>query len=88
MMRQSSKGMRDSGTVAHRLLLLIMVEMRFPHRLDSAGRGRRTINESSTKQDIVAEFYGLPPIGQRQRRPMDGAQFHSPWVGEDCGRLI
>ena len=20
------------------------------------------------------EFYGLPPIGQKQRRPMDGAQ--------------
>jgi hypothetical protein len=28
------------------------------------------------------EFYGLPPIGQKQRRPMDGAQFHTPWVGE------
>jgi hypothetical protein len=27
------------------------------------------------------EFYGLPPIGQKQRRPMDGAQFHLPWVG-------
>jgi hypothetical protein len=34
------------------------------------------------------KFYGLPPIGQRQRRPMDGAQFHSPRVGEAGGRLI
>jgi hypothetical protein len=33
------------------------------------------------------EFYGLPPIGQKQRRPMDGAQFHSPWVDEAGGRL-
>jgi hypothetical protein len=32
-------------------------------------------------------FYGLPPIGQKQRRPMDGAQFRSPWVGEAGGRL-
>jgi hypothetical protein len=31
------------------------------------------------------EFYGLPPIGQKQRRPMGGAQFHSPWVGEAGG---
>jgi len=28
------------------------------------------------------EFQGLPPIGQKQERPMDGAQFHSLWVGE------
>ena len=34
---------------------------------------------SSTKQDVVMELYGLPPIGQKQRRPMDGAQLHSPW---------
>ena len=33
------------------------------------------------------EFRGLPPIGQKQRRPMDGAQFHLPWVGEAGGRL-
>jgi hypothetical protein len=33
------------------------------------------------------EFYGLPPIGQKQRRPMDGAQFHPLWVGEAGGRL-
>ena len=39
------------------------------------------------KQDVVMEFYGLPPIGQKQRRPMDGAQFRSPWVGEAGGRL-
>jgi hypothetical protein len=30
----------------------------------------------STKRDVVVEFYGLPPIGQKQIRPMDGAQFH------------
>ncbi|HUA98675.1 MAG TPA: hypothetical protein VMA34_10140 [Terracidiphilus sp.] len=33
------------------------------------------------------EFYGLPPIGQKQRRPMDGAQFHPPRVGNDGGGL-
>jgi len=33
------------------------------------------------------EFKRLPPIGQRQKRPMDGAQFHSPWVGNAGGRL-
>ena len=33
------------------------------------------------------EFYGLPLIGQKQIRPMDGAQFHSPWVGEAGGDL-
>jgi hypothetical protein len=27
-------------------------------------------------------FYGLPPIGQKQRRPMDGAQFNPLWVGK------
>jgi hypothetical protein len=31
----------------------------------------------------VMEFCGLPPIGQK--RPMDGAQFHYPWVGEAGG---
>jgi len=31
------------------------------------------------------EVYGLPPIGQKQRRPMDGAQFHTLWVGEAGG---
>jgi hypothetical protein len=34
------------------------------------------------------KFYGLPPIGQKQRRPMDGAQFHFPQVGEAGGGLI
>jgi recombination protein RecA len=43
---------------------------------------QRNKNAGSTKQDVVMEFYGLPPIGQKQRRPMDGAQFHSPRVGE------
>jgi hypothetical protein len=33
------------------------------------------------------EFYGLPPIGQKQKRPMDGAQFHPRWVGEAVGGL-
>jgi hypothetical protein len=33
------------------------------------------------------EFYGLPPIGQKQRRPMDGAPFHPLWVGEAGGGL-
>ena len=33
------------------------------------------------------EFYGLPPIGQKKRRPMDGAQVHLPWVGNAGGEL-
>jgi len=33
------------------------------------------------------EFKRLPPIGQRQKRPMDGAQFHSPQVGDAGGEL-
>jgi hypothetical protein len=43
--------------------------------------------------DVALEFYAVPPIGQEQEqeqeqeRPMDGAQFHSPWVGEAGGRL-
>jgi hypothetical protein len=46
-------------------------------RVGNAGGGliRKTI-ASPTKHDAVMEFYGLPPIGQKQRRPMDGAQFH------------
>jgi hypothetical protein len=48
---------------------------------------QRNKNASSAKQDVVMEFYGLPPIGQKQRRPMDGAQLHSPWVVEAGGRL-
>jgi len=31
------------------------------------------------------EFQGLPPIGQK--RPMDGAQFHTPWVGNAGGEV-
>jgi hypothetical protein len=38
----------------------------------------RNKNASSTKQDVVMEFCGRPPIGQKQGRPMDGAQFHPP----------
>jgi hypothetical protein len=33
------------------------------------------------------EFYGLPPIGQERERPMDGAHFHTPWVGNAGGGL-
>jgi hypothetical protein len=47
----------------------------------SLGRNK---NASSTKQDFVMEFYGLPPIGQKQKRPMDGAQFH-PFRAEHAG---
>jgi hypothetical protein len=47
----------------------------------------RNKNASSTKRDVVMKFYRLPPIGQKQRRPMDGAQFHSPRVGEAGGGL-
>jgi hypothetical protein len=36
---------------------------------------------------VGMKFYGLPPIGQKQERPMDGAQFYSSWVGEAGGRL-
>ena len=35
----------------------------------------------------VMEFYGLPPIGQKQERPVEGAQFHSQWVGGAVGLL-
>jgi hypothetical protein len=38
---------------------------------------QRNKDASSTKRDVM-EFYGLPPIGQKQRRPMDGAQFGFP----------
>jgi len=33
------------------------------------------------------EIYELPPIGQKQERPMDGAQLHPAWVGKAGGRL-
>jgi hypothetical protein len=48
----------------------------------------RNKNANSTKRDVVMKFYRLPPIGQKQKRPMDGAQFYSPRVGEAGGRLI
>jgi prolyl-tRNA editing enzyme YbaK/EbsC (Cys-tRNA(Pro) deacylase) len=58
-------------------------------RVGNTGGGLiRNKNASSTKRDVVMKFYGLPPIGQKQRRPMDGAQFHFPQVGEAGGRLI
>jgi len=40
---------------------------------ETVGGLRRDANVSSTKQDAIMEFYGLPPIGQRRERPMDGA---------------
>jgi hypothetical protein len=42
-------------------------------------------NVNSTKQGVFMEFQGLPPIGQK--RPMDGAQFHTPWVGNAGGEV-
>ena len=48
---------------------------------------QRNKNAGSTEQDVAMEFYGLPPIGQKQRRPMDGAQLHSPRVGNTGGEL-
>jgi hypothetical protein len=58
------------------------------HGFSRGARGLvRNKNASSTKQRVVMEFYGLPPIGQKQRRPMDGAQFHSRWVGNAGGEL-
>jgi tRNA uridine 5-carboxymethylaminomethyl modification enzyme len=44
-------------------------------------------NADSTREDVVMELYGLPPIGQEQRRPMDGAHSGSPQVGEAGGGL-
>src|SRR6266699_327377 len=38
------------------------------------GRPIRSKNARSTKRN-ARKFHGLPPIGQKQRRPMDGAQF-------------
>src|SRR6266567_2381955 len=38
------------------------------------GRATRRKNARSTKRN-ARKFHGLPPIGQKQRRPMDGAQF-------------
>jgi hypothetical protein len=54
---------------------------------EAGGRLIRNKNGSSTKQSVGMEFYGLPPIGHEQGRPMDGAQFHPLWVGEAGGRL-
>jgi hypothetical protein len=58
--------------------------------IDLAG-WRRLYKERKMKvpqnKDDAMEFYGLPPIGQKQRRPMDGAQFYFPWVGEAGGEL-
>jgi hypothetical protein len=35
-----------------------------------------------------SQVHADPPIGQKQRRPMDGAQFHSRWVGFAGGGLL
>ena len=48
---------------------------------------RKKQNAGSTKRGVRMEFKRLPPIGQRQKRPMDGAQFHSPQVGDAGGEL-
>jgi hypothetical protein len=40
------------------------------------------------KQKNDMDLYGLTPIGQKQRRPMDGAQFHSSQVGDTGAGLI
>jgi ATP-dependent exoDNAse (exonuclease V) beta subunit len=37
--------------------------------------------EQAAAGNGLMEFSGLPPIGQKQKRPMDGAQLHSPAVG-------
>src|SRR6266567_3878158 len=41
---------------------------------NDGGRPIRSKNARSTKRN-ARKFHGLPPIGQKQRRPMDGAQF-------------
>jgi hypothetical protein len=38
-------------------------------------------------KESFLDFCGLPPIGQKQRRPMDGAQFHRSRVGNAGGGL-
>jgi len=48
---------------------------------------QRNMVLSSTRQDVLMEFRGLPPIGQKQKRPMDGAQFFPPWVDNTGGEL-
>jgi hypothetical protein len=49
---------------------------------DGAWQREKLQKNSSIKQDVVIEFSGLPPIGQK--RPMDGAQLYSARAG---GRL-
>jgi ATP-dependent exoDNAse (exonuclease V) beta subunit len=41
--------------------------------------------EKAAANDGLVEIHGLPPIGQK--RPMDGAQFHSPRAGDAGGGL-
>jgi hypothetical protein len=40
---------------------------------------------SSTEQDVVLEFYGLPPIGQKQRRP---AQRGHSFIARECATPV
>jgi hypothetical protein len=49
---------------------------------DGAWQREKLQKNSSTKQDVVMEFSGLPSIGQK--RPMDGTQLYSARAG---GRL-
>ena len=49
---------------------------------DSQWQREKLQRSGSTKQDVVMEFYGVPPIGQKL--PMDGAQLYSARAG---GRL-
>jgi hypothetical protein len=39
------------------------------------------------RNEYGPQVHADPPIGQKQRRPMDGAQFHSPWAGFAGGGL-
>jgi ATP-dependent helicase/nuclease subunit A len=79
-----------SQVVAITFTIAAAAEMR--HRIlgelekAAAGDGlERNTNASSIKEDFDMGLSGLPPIGQK--RPMDGAQFDSPPVGEADGRL-
>jgi hypothetical protein len=39
------------------------------------------------RNEYGPQVHADSPIGQKQRRPMDGAQFHSPWAGFAGGGL-
>jgi len=52
-----------------------------------ASEPKRNMVLSSTKQDVLMEFRGLPPIAQNQKCPMDGAQSCSPWIANSGAGL-